>query len=76
MDDAVQEPEGGIDTTLAAAFAGIREKIAETADDKKKRAPKKADDGESATEAIEEALAEAAPEAPAEVAAETPADQA
>ena len=22
MDDAVQEPEGGIDTTLAAAFAG------------------------------------------------------
>ena len=74
MDDAVQEPEGGIDTTLAAAFAGIREKIAETADDaagsdgetKKKRAPKKADDGESATEAIEEALADAAPEAPAD----------
>ena len=74
MDDAVQEPEGGIDTTLAAAFAGIREKIAESADDaagsdgetKKKRAPKKADDGESATEAIEEALADAAPEAPAD----------
>jgi small subunit ribosomal protein S1 len=26
--DAVQEPEGGIDTTLAAAFAGIREQLA------------------------------------------------
>ncbi|MGE5272160.1 MAG: 30S ribosomal protein S1, partial [Verrucomicrobiota bacterium] len=26
--DAVQEPEGGIDTTLAAAFAGVREQIA------------------------------------------------
>ena len=26
--DAVQEPEGGIDTTLAAAFAGVREQLA------------------------------------------------
>ncbi|HEX5240725.1 MAG TPA: 30S ribosomal protein S1 [Candidatus Limnocylindrales bacterium] len=26
--DAIQEPEGGIDTTLAAAFAGVREQIA------------------------------------------------
>ena len=25
--DAVQEPEGGIDTTLAAAFAGVREQL-------------------------------------------------
>ena len=74
MDDAVQEPEGGIDITLEEALAGIREKIAETADDaagsdggtKKKSAPKKADDGESATEDIEEALADAAPEAPAD----------
>ena len=28
MSQAVQEPEGGIDTTLAAAFAGIREQLA------------------------------------------------
>ena len=49
-------------------------KIAETADDaagsdgetKKKRAPKRADDGERATEAIEEALSDAASEAPAD----------
>jgi small subunit ribosomal protein S1 len=26
--DAIQEPEGGIDTTLAAAFAGVREQLA------------------------------------------------
>ncbi len=26
--DAVQEPEGGMDTTLAAAFAGVREQLA------------------------------------------------
>jgi len=28
VSDAVQEPEGGIDTTLAAAFAGVREQLA------------------------------------------------
>jgi len=74
MDDAVQEPEGGIDTTLAAAFAGIREKIAETADDaagsdgdgKKKRTAKVNDAADSASEAIEEALADAGAETPAD----------
>ena len=30
MDGAVQEPEGGLDLTLAAAFAGIRDKMAES----------------------------------------------
>ena len=30
MDGAIQEPEGGLDLTLAAAFAGIRDKMAES----------------------------------------------
>jgi len=30
MEGAVQEPEGGLDLTLAAAFAGIRDKMAES----------------------------------------------
>lgn len=70
MEGAVQEPEGGIDTTLAAAFAGIREQMAggagRAADEaeeaeqsdgapKKKRAPKPAAEA-SASEAIDEAL--------------------
>ncbi|MBA2755935.1 MAG: 30S ribosomal protein S1 [Chloroflexi bacterium] len=35
MSDAVQEPEGGIDNTLASAFAGVRQQLAaaETTDD-------------------------------------------
>ncbi|HUQ44697.1 MAG TPA: S1 RNA-binding domain-containing protein, partial [Candidatus Limnocylindria bacterium] len=77
--DAVQEPEGGIDTTLAAAFAGVREQLAraeaqdgdeEVADaadapaaDATAEAPAAAT--ESVTEAAEEA--EAAPEAEAVV---------
>ena len=30
MSQAIQEPEGGIDNTLAAAFAQVRQQIAET----------------------------------------------
>ena len=64
--DAVQEPEGGIDNTLAAAFAQVREQVA---------AAEAAESGdETATEAPE-AVAETAteePEAVAETATEEP----
>ena len=54
--DAVQEPEGGIDTTLAAAFAGVREQLARAeAED--------GDDVESPAATVEMAASE--PEAPA-----------
>ena len=33
MEGAIQEPEGGLDLTLAAAFAGIRDKMAESGTD-------------------------------------------
>ena len=50
--DAVQEPEGGIDTTLAAAFAQVRQQVA---------AAEAGDETEVTEEAIaEEAVAEAA----------------
>ena len=47
--DAVQEPEGGIDTTLAAAFAGVREQLA--------RAEAEDEGGEVSAEAAAEAPA-------------------
>jgi small subunit ribosomal protein S1 len=59
--DAVQEPEGGIDTTLAAAFAGIREQLANA----------EAEDSGAVAEAEEAPAAEAVTEAPA---AEAPAE--
>ncbi len=43
--DAVQEPEGGIDTTLAAAFAGVREQLAKA---EAAEAPDDADAAEAA----------------------------
>jgi small subunit ribosomal protein S1 len=55
--DAVQEPEGGIDTTLAAAFAGVREQLARAEAE---------DDGVVEDEAA--VGAEAAPEPEAKVA--------
>ena len=69
MADAVQEPEGGIDMSLAAAFAGIREKMIESGDaeeaegsdatdgaaKKAKRPPKQAE-AEPLEAVIEEAL--------------------
>src|ERR1035437_3475723 len=82
MTDAVQEPEGGIDNTLASAFAQIRAQVAEseakasgdepaaetTKPTKAAKAPK-APKAEAATEAAPVA-AEVAAEAPAEAAAE------
>jgi small subunit ribosomal protein S1 len=56
--DAVQEPEGGIDTTLAAAFAGVREQLARA----------EAEDDVDGTPAE---AAEAVAEAPAAETAET-----
>lgn len=55
--DAVQEPEGGIDTTLAAAFAGVREQLAAA----------EAAGGpvaEPASDAVETAVADAQPAEP------------
>jgi small subunit ribosomal protein S1 len=69
--DAVQEPEGGIDTTLAAAFAGVREQLARAeAGDEGDEAPA-TDGSETASDASDEAPADvdAAAEAMAEVAA-------
>jgi small subunit ribosomal protein S1 len=64
--DAVQEPEGGIDTTLAAAFAGVREQLARA----------EAEDGGEAdaaepTTATAEAVADVAEEAAAPAESET-----
>src|SRR6185369_10291198 len=61
--DAVQEPEGGIDTTLAAAFAGVREQIAaaEAAEEPEAEAkpPTKAETAKAAKAAAAAAAAEA-----------------
>jgi small subunit ribosomal protein S1 len=60
MSDAVQEPEGGIDNTLASAFAQVRQQLAEaegaetTADD----AVAEAYDAEVAADAVEAEVAE------------------
>jgi ribosomal protein S1 len=86
MEGSVQEPEGGLDLTLAAAFAGIRDKMVESGDaadgdedsaggdgeSKRKRAPKKEAE-ESPAAVIDAALEESlAPEtAPAPTAAAT-----
>jgi len=76
MEGSVQEPEGGLDLTLAAAFAGIRDKMVESGDaddgdeesaggdgeSKRKRAPKKEAE-ESPAAVIDAALEESlAPE--------------
>jgi len=55
--DAVQEPEGGIDNTLAAAFAQVRDQLA-------------ASEGVEEPEAVAETAADAEPEAIAETVAE------
>ncbi|MEY4046015.1 MAG: hypothetical protein RIR19_484, partial [Chloroflexota bacterium] len=59
LDDAVQEPEGGIDTSLAAAFAGIREKMSGAPD--------------AAPAAVDAAVVDASADAPADALAEAPA---
>ena len=57
MSDAVQEPEGGIDNTLASAFAQIRAQVAES--------EKQAAEPESPVEAAEPVVEAEAAEAPA-----------
>jgi small subunit ribosomal protein S1 len=39
MSDAVQEPEGGIDNTLAAAFAQVREQVAASEEEARREQP-------------------------------------
>jgi small subunit ribosomal protein S1 len=64
MSDAVQEPEGGIDNTLAAAFAQVREQVAASEEARAGTAP------EDQPESSPEPTAEAAPVAEAAVVAE------
>jgi small subunit ribosomal protein S1 len=87
MADAVQEPEGGIDNTLAAAFAAVRQQLAaseaadqtaETVEPAEEEAPAKKSRSKKA-ETAEAPAAEAAPtaaEAPAAEAAPTAAEAA
>ncbi|MGA3030990.1 MAG: 30S ribosomal protein S1 [Candidatus Limnocylindrales bacterium] len=66
MADAVQEPEGGIDNTLASAFAQIRAQVAESE-------AMAAGDEEPAAEAVQAEAAAPAPAKPARVRAAKPA---
>ena len=77
MADAVQEPEGGIDNTLAAAFAQVRQQVAasEEARARSSAAEPSDDDQESATAEATAEPAASEPEAPAPE-ADTPADEA
>jgi small subunit ribosomal protein S1 len=68
MSQAVQEPEGGIDNTLAAAFAQVRAQIEET------EAARTASGTETEGEEGSAPVAEASAEAPADATAEAPAD--
>ena len=75
LSDAVQEPEGGIDNTLAAAFAQVRQQLAEPSPS---RSPKRSPSAEPVAEAVAEpepepvaeAVAEPEPEPVAEAVAE------
>ncbi len=64
MADAVQEPEGGIDNTLASAFAQVRQQLAAAEVDE-------VAESVAETEAVEEAAAAEAVEEIAEAVAET-----
>ena len=73
--DAVQEPEGGIDNTLATAFAGVREQLAAAeaaAVTPEADAAVAEPVGEAVTEAVTEPVAEPVTEAMAEAVAELP----
>ena len=70
MSQAVQEPEGGIDNTLAAAFAQVRAQMAET------EAARSSTDADDEAEAAPEAAAEAEPVAKASKAAKPDAESA
>ena len=59
--DAVQESEGGIDNTLAAAFAQVREQMAATEEARREAAPETENETEAETEApVESPASEAA----------------
>jgi small subunit ribosomal protein S1 len=78
MADAVQEPEGGIDNTLASAFAQVRQQLAEAEIEEVAEATAEAEaaDEAVAAEAVEEiAEAVAADEAELEAAATAKIDQ-
>jgi small subunit ribosomal protein S1 len=66
MSDAVQEPEGGIDNTLASAFAQVRQQLAEA----EESTPAASATAEAEAPAAEAETAEAAPTAEAETTAE------
>ena len=66
MADAVQEPEGGIDNTLASAFAQVRQQMAAS-----ERARVEGPEGDGG-----EAMTDASPEAPPQVAEAAPAVEA
>ena len=68
--DAVQEPEGGIDTTLAAAFAGVREQLAAAEAAETASEPVAATEAQPSVDAEPEVVAEPEPEPVAEVVAE------
>ncbi len=78
MSDAVQEPEGGIDNTLASAFAQVRQQLAAAEVGEQTDEAPAADATEAAAETVApeaEVATEAAPEAEAQVAeTEAPAE--
>jgi small subunit ribosomal protein S1 len=77
MSDAVQEPEGGIDNTLASAFAQVRQQLAEAESDQTAEATEQPAAEAEATAATPDGAeaVEAASEAP-EAVAEAPAEEA
>ncbi|HEX7496439.1 MAG TPA: 30S ribosomal protein S1, partial [Candidatus Limnocylindrales bacterium] len=84
MSDAVQEPEGGIDNTLAAAFAKVRAQVAESENraageaepSAEAAAPEPAAEAEPAEPSAEAAAPEPVPEAEPVAAAPEPAAKA
>ncbi|HYX10456.1 MAG TPA: S1 RNA-binding domain-containing protein, partial [Candidatus Acidoferrum sp.] len=82
MADAVQEPEGGIDNTLAAAFAQVREQVAASEEARTQPESGEATEASAATEPTEASTADrgrsagdpdaAAEPAPVAAAAEAP----
>jgi small subunit ribosomal protein S1 len=59
MSDAVQEPEGGIDNTLASAFAQVRQQLAEAEGETPVAEAEPADDEVTEAEPVEAVAAEA-----------------
>ncbi len=76
MADAVQEPEGGIDNTLASAFAAIREQVAAAEPGEDAPTDAAADEDVAAADGAEAASAEAVVDAEPETATEVEPDAA